>query len=170
MIKEEILIGIQEDPLKKIRILVKTEEQTEKGVVEVEEVKREVEGVFKEVEDVEDLKEILKIGKVGVIGDIKNSERGTIKIKKTIDLINQKKTEEMIEIRSKIKILIKKIMIVKIITIERGFLIEGINLKNIIKKKDKKIAMNNWIDIPKIVLMKKEIINLKTIIKKKLII
>lgn len=77
--------------------------------------------------------------------------------------------EIMIKALQMKKDLIAKIMAtVRMLIKEIGFLTEGINSKNIIKKKDKKIAMSNWIDIPKIVSMKKKIINLKTIIKIKI--
>lgn len=77
--------------------------------------------------------------------------------------------EIMIKALQMKKDLIAKIMAtVRTLIKEIGFLTEGINSKNIIKKKDKKIAMSNWIDIPKIVSMKKKIINLKTIIKIKI--
>lgn len=158
MIEQEIQKEIQEGPLKRIRI--STEMVKEKAREELEE-EGEEEVLFKEDVDVQ--KDLMKKRE-----EVRTTSiRKTIRIKMTIVAIDLKRVETR-RTRKKIKILLRNLM-TEITSIKKGFLIEGINLKNIIKKKGKKITMIR-IDIPKIVLMKKEIINLKTIIKKKVII
>lgn len=166
MTGREILKGIQEDPSKKIRI--STEMARE---IAVEELGVGVEEEELSKEDVGELIELSVTKMEEVRGIINRLTRKTIKTRMIIEVLDLKKEEARRRIHKKRKIHLRKpMMIRRIILTKKGFLIEGINLKNIIKKKGKKITMINWIDIPKIVLMKKEIINLKTIIKKKVII
>lgn len=166
MTGREILKGIQEDPSKKIRILTEMARE-----IAVEELGVGVEEEELSKEDVGELIELSVTKMEEVRGIINRLTRKTIKTRMIIEVLDLRKEEARRRIHKKRKIHLRKpMMIRRIILTKKGFLIEGINLKNIIKKKGKKITMINWIDIPKIVLMKKEIINLKTIIKKKVII
>lgn len=86
-------------------------------------------------------------------------------------LTKREDIEVLIVIIREVEIHFKGVLIIKEkMNQEMSSLIEETNLKNIIKKIDKKIAMIIWKDIPKIVLTKKKIINLKTIIKMIIII
>lgn len=140
--EEEEVITSEEDK-EAVELVEDLFKEVEINMIEISEIK--IEEMIERI-NTKILKEIIIEMIIGVIeGEKGEGRKGAL----------LKKRAQYAKIMMKIKTRIK----------EKGFLTEGINLKNIIKKKDKKIAMSNWIDIPKIVSMKKKIINLKTIIK-----